>query len=191
MSREPLGLRRRAMAMIVATIALGCAAHDAETVEPLSCVAPSALRWLPDSSAALCLPPGFRSRGSWSFARRRGDTLPEHYVFIRVEPGVRDSANDRWPLKLSSGPRCLADCTTTESLVVVRDTLAGVPAYIEQGLVSGGIQGDQRVPALVANLDGQPEWTAIVQVRTPSAAVRDSLAAALRTLRVFPQRVQR
>jgi hypothetical protein len=99
-------------------------------------------------------------------------------------------AGEQWPLRLASGPTCLADCTTAENVVSSRDTLAGVPAYVERGLVSGGIAGERRVPRLVASLDGRPRWTAAVQVSTPDSILRDSLAMALKSLRIFPAAVR-
>ncbi len=164
----------------------GAAARGAQ----LACAPPAAAHWLPDSSAALCLPGGFVSRGPHGFARPRGDTLPEHWLAVSVDRGPALRDGEPWPLTLASGVACLADCATAEDVTRSRTTTAGVPAYVERGLVSGGFAGEVRVPALVASLDGRPSWTAVVHVRTPATRMRDSLAAAVGTLRVYPAAVR-
>jgi len=167
-------------------MALACARAPAQRRAALICHAPSTVSWLPDSSAALCLPAGFVARAPRRFARPRGDTLPEHWIAISVQRSPALRKGERWPLTLASGAGCLADCTTAEAIIASHDTVAGVPAYIERGLVSGGISGERRLPALIASLDGRPAWTAVVQTYTPDPLLRDSLAAALRTLHIYP-----
>jgi hypothetical protein len=172
----------------LSTATAACAAP--EQLAALTCPAPSESHWLPDSSAGLCLPAGFEPRGRRGFARARGDTLPEHWLAISVHQQPALEPGEQWPLTLASSADCIADCATVEQLAVRRDSLAGVPAYIETGLVSGGFSGEEQAPALVASLDGRPAWTAVVNVISPSTAIRDSLAAALATLRVWPSRVR-
>ena len=172
----------------LSTATAACAAP--EQLAELTCPVPSEARWLPDSSVGLCLPAGFEPRGPRGFARSRGDTLPEHWIAISLHQQPALEPDERWPLTLASSDDCIADCATVEQLAVRRDSFAGVPAYIESGLVSGGFSGEVRTPALVASLDGRPAWTAVVNVLSPSTAVRDSLDAALTTLRVRPSRVR-
>ena len=168
-------------------LAAACHAAQTDRHAGLTCSAPAVTSWLPDSIAVLCLPPGFVTTGPRRFARPRGDTLPEQWLAVMVQRDPALRTGEPWPLTLASGAQCLADCASAEDVVTSRDTIAGVPTYIERGLVSGGIAGEHRVPALVASLDGRPGWTAVVQVRTVDAVLRDSLAAALASLRIYPK----
>ena len=171
----------------LALVFIACNKAPAERHTALNCQGSSVARWLPDSTVAICLPPRFVARSPRRFSRARGDTVPEHWIAVSL---VQDSAvpeGERWPLTLSSGNQCVADCTTAERVITSHDTVAGVPAYIERGLVSGGISGVRDIPALVASLDGRPAWTAVVQARTPDPLLRDSLFSALRTLRIYPR----
>lgn len=175
-------------AIALSGTALACTTSDPKPA--LTCPAPTEAQWLPDSSAGLCLPPGFEPHGPWRFARSRGDTLPEHWISVRVRPHPALDPGEQWPLRLASPGYPCPDCTTAEDVMVRRDSIAGVAAYLELGRVSGGISGERQAPALVTSLDGRPAWTAVVNGRSASVIVRDSLAAALATLRVYPARVR-
>jgi hypothetical protein len=180
-------MRLRHLSAPLALAFIACNKAPAERYTALNCQGSSVASWLPDSTVAVCLPPGFVTRSPRRFARPRGDTVPEHWIAVSL---VQDSAVpevERWPLTLSSGNQCFADCTTAERVITSHDTVAGVPAYIERGLVSGGISGERDIPALVASLDARPAWTAVVQARTPDSLLRDSLFSALRTLRIYPR----
>jgi hypothetical protein len=180
----------RRMLAPLALLAVACHAALEARHAGLSCSAPAVTRWLPDSAAALCLPPGFVARGPRRFARPRGDTLPEQWIAVMVQRDPALRPGERWPLTLASSAQCIADCTSAEDVVTAHDRIAGVPAYIERGLLSGGIAGEHRVPALVASVDGRPGWTAVVQVRTADPLLRDSLAAALTTLHIYSKAVR-
>jgi hypothetical protein len=180
-------MRLRSLSASLAVAFIACNKAPAERHPVLNCQGSSVARWLPDSTVAICLPPRFVARSPRRFSRARGDTVPYHWISVSL---VQDSAvpeGERWPLTLSSGNQCIADCTTAKRVIASHDTVAGVPAYIERGLVSGGISGERDIPALVASLDGRPAWTAVVQARTPDPLLRDSLFTALRTMRIYPR----
>ena len=90
-----------------APLAFLCAACGPQRVErhvALGCAGSTVESWLPDSSAALCLPTGFVARGRVGFPRPRGDTLPAHCIAVMVsrDPARPDGAP--WPLTLAPLP---------------------------------------------------------------------------------------
>ena len=90
-----------------APLAFLCAVCGPQRVErhvTLGCAGPTVESWLPDSSAALCLPTGFVARGRVGFSRPRGDTLPAHRIAVMVsrDPVRPDGAP--WPLTLAPLP---------------------------------------------------------------------------------------
>ena len=180
-------MRLRCLFAPLALAIVACNKAPGERHAALSCQGSTVASWLPDSTVAVCLPARFVARSPRRFARSRGDTVPQHWISVSLKQDSVVPEGKRWPLTLSSGNQCIADCTTAESVITSHDTVAGVRAYIERGLISGGISGERRIPALIASLDGRPAWTAVVQARTPDPFLRDSLFDALRTLRIYPR----
>jgi hypothetical protein len=140
-----------------------------------------------DRTATLCLPIGFTPRGPQSFGRSRGDTLPEQWIALYVNRVTTPLAREQWPVRLASGPTCLADCTTVDSLRSIRDTLVGVVAIGEVGLVSGGFSGEHRTPSLVLNADVGGGVHVVVYAHCSTLAIIDSLRALARTVRLTTQ----
>jgi hypothetical protein len=139
----------------------------------------------------LCLPSTFSSRGPRGFARRRGDSLPEHWIAFSVDSTADWSADDPWPLRLASGPGCLADCASVDSVRSIQDTVAGVPAVGEVGLVSGGISGESATPSLVLSADLAGGQRLVINARSSSLFVIDTLLAYAKTVQVVSGPVRR
>jgi hypothetical protein len=180
-----MSLRRSHVVVVLVMSALAdCVARPSEEVRTSACPSRWREAWTADSVAALCLPAGFLPRGPRRFARPRGDTLPEHWIAISVDSTAHWSTGDAWPLRLGSGPGCLADCTTVEDSRVYADSVAGVLGHLETGLVSGGIAGEIRQPALVASAEVRPGLRVVVNALSPDRALLDSLRLATRSIRV-------
>jgi hypothetical protein len=88
------------------------------------------------------------------------------------------------PPALSSGPTCYGDCTTADSVTVHRDTIGAVAARFEVGLVSGGVAGFQRHPALVGGWIAPSGVRVVVAGFTEVSATLDTLRAMIQTLRI-------
>ena len=91
-----------------APLAFLCAACGPQRVErhvTLGCAGPTVESWLPDSSAALCLPTGFVARGRVGFSRPRGDTLPAHRIAVISKP--RSGAGRRCALAADARPAAI------------------------------------------------------------------------------------
>jgi hypothetical protein len=160
-------------------------ARPKDGVAASACSPPWQEVWTADSTIALCVPAGFDAQGPNGFARTRGDALPEHWIAVSVAHGADQwSSGDRWPLQLASGAGCVADCTTVEALRSYTDTIANVPAYVEVGLVSGGLSGEVRQPAMVLSAEVRPGARLVVNALSPDTLLLDSLRIAAHSIRV-------
>jgi len=106
-----------------------------------------------DSLVSLCVPPGF-ARTSSGHRWARGTAGQSDYLWLTVS--VLDSADaiSEWgsPPKPSSmrvpGDSSVPDFVRAESVVVHYDTVDGRLVAVETGLLTGGVVGFYRAPAI-------------------------------------------
>ena len=116
--------------------------------------------------------------------RPESGRLGDRLIVSRINWPEDWHSQDPWPLHLASGSNCLADCASADSLVVHADTVAGVPAYVETGLVTGGEPGFRRDPVLVASWSPSEHIRVIVYGFAARPATLDTLRSMARSVSV-------
>jgi hypothetical protein len=139
------------------------------------------------SQYTLCLPTDFGAfdAGAWSRSRR-GSRGAETFSIVLLQDSSAIHRYDPWPPVLGNDKRCLADCVTVESLIVHIDTVFGVEARTETGLVSGGFVGYSRAPSLVSGWRNADGSGGVADAVVDNPLTLDTLRMALRTLRWRP-----
>lgn len=166
-------------------------APDAHTAPHPDCPTTWHAEWSSDSALSLCIPPGFeRKPDSYATFLRKRDFLTRDFLDLYLEPRSAwesGEVGDRWPPSLHSGPCTVPDCTTTDSLTVYADTVAGVVANVYAGLVTGGFAGLRRQPSLAAGWDMPGERRLGIFAFSELPATLDTIRIALRTIRLAPR----
>lgn len=187
----------RALCIVVAGLtssACGRAATLRVAARP-TCRSTWRAAWGADSAVAVCLAPGFAAApGSRDGAHQRwvrplAAGQPQVGLangdWLSVSLDTAAAASEPWPPRLASGPTCSVDCATADSVAAHRDKLdGGAEAQVEAGLISGGMPGFRRQPALVAGWvtpGGTRVW---VNGMAAHPGTLDTLRAMLRTVRV-------
>jgi hypothetical protein len=171
--------RSRAGLLVMGCVVVACTTDGG----PAGAACPLAWqrRLIADSTATICVLPGFLARNSRRYARPRGDTLPE--TWFSVSAGATANWHDSWPIRLASGADCLADCATAEAVRPIVETIAGRGTVGERGLVSGGFSGLRRQPMLIMNVELRPQLRAVVYGVAHDSTTLDTLLMVARTVR--------
>jgi len=169
--------------------AFGCN-RSSELLSPLVCAPPlAAVDFTTDSTAALCLLPGFTKRGDSGGLWARGAVADADYAWVRVAVLDPATGTELWGTRPSPpsfrrpDPPDVIHALRVDSVVVHRETIEDRLVEIETALVSGGFDGARRQPALQAIWWTQRAWV-VVQARAASPTTIDSLRAMARTVHV-------
>jgi len=103
---------------------------------------------------------------------------------VKLLSWPKDSAFGSWPPHLASGASCFADCATADSVVIHRDTVAGVEVAAEVGLVTGGFPGFRRRPFLVTGWTVSNASRGFAQGWAMNPKTLDTLRAMLKSVRL-------
>ena len=154
-----------------------------EAVRPPGCGRFGHREWNADSTFALCAPDGFVRIDENTWARLRPGSPGPEVLTVHLIRWPEDSAQLRsWPLRLTPTIACRADCVTVDSVTVHTDTIAGVPAHTETGLLSGGLTGLRREPHLVTTWQISSTRRGVAQGQAAAAATLDTLREAVSSL---------
>ena len=181
----------RASFNYLAVVALLGACVSSTAAPPPHCISTWHPVWTADSSVALCIPPDFVSAGPNAWGRRKANGAFADLLSVQLLSWPQDSTTlSGWPPHLASGPNCLADCATADSVTVHRDTVAGVQVSTEVGLVSGGEPGFRRHPFLVRGWTLTNTSRGFAQGWTTNPATLDTLRDILKTVRSLTERIK-
>jgi hypothetical protein len=173
-----------------ASLALSLACSHARPVARAPDCAPSwRAVWATDSSVALCVPVDFVSAGNSAWGRAGVGTSFVDFLSVTLLSWPRDAERlPQWPPHIASGSNCLADCATSDSVVVHVDTVAGLAIQTETGLATGGFPGFRRKPVLEAGWILNDTLRGFAQGWSRHGATLDTLRAIMRSIRVVQGR---
>lgn len=181
---------RAARSLAIASLTLLHAACRAEARLPDVACADTRMHanWSRDSAFALCVPSDFAVVGDGHrWARRASSSSTGDWLSVRIvdSAAVASDADARWRPSFRDAPgRAVKDGFEVDSLVVHRDIILGVEAFVETALVTGGFAGEVRAPALLAWWRVAPGRWAIAQARATRPATLDTLRRILLELHV-------
>lgn len=171
---------RFALIGLLASLVVACLARDerrhADALSALMCGDGWDRLASADTTVVFCAPPGFRAERPDRWRRAAPDPLTGDWFSLAALTWPADSAfAGRWPPRLASGPTCLADCATADSIVVFADSVARGVARGETGRVSGGMPGFRRQPMLVWGWEGGGSRRLHVTALASTPATLDSI----------------
>jgi hypothetical protein len=165
---------------VLAGVAAGCGSQQHAALP--SCPPTWRADWVGDSTAALCIPPGFERFDATSW--HRGQPADDFFSVEFLQWPDDSASLHAWPPHLGSGPDCLGDCSRVDSLGVHVDSIAGMGARTEVGLVSGGLPGWQRMPMFRTGWILSADRRGFAQGWARGPLTIDTLRQAVRTLQL-------
>ncbi len=175
--------------LLATALLAGCSTRPHWTPPDRACPASFLPVYNADSSVTLCVLRSFRTHdlkvwrrpdsGGWDVFTLNTDISPSETTPLGA-----------WPPKLASGPDCKTSCATADSVIIRHDTIAGSPAYVEIGLVTGGLAGGTRVPTFIASWTLSSTKRAVVQASSPTRAGLDTLLIVLHSVERYPGHAQ-
>jgi hypothetical protein len=185
--RDSLGgcMSRSRRASYIAFIALVAACRTPPPVAATpQCISSWLPTWTADKSVALCIPSDFVSAYPDAWGRPQPNRGFSDFLSVKLLSWPQDSAFVSWPPHLASPADCFADCAIADSVVVHRDTIAGIEVSTEVGLISGGEPGFRKHPFLRVGWIVSTRSRAFAQGWATHPATLDTLRAMLRTVRI-------
>lgn len=177
----------------VVAIAAACATGEANLASP---VCPSK-EWQLETAAAgalaLCIPPGFErtsdreSRATWQRVAIGATGLVPHDFFsielVSIEQILEEPTP--WPPSLvGDTTRCLADCGSTDSLVIHWDSVGSRLVRVEVGLANGGVAALRRQPILQSSWPVDTRHWVFFQGMAEKPSAFEQFRQALSTVRL-------